>query len=77
MSIRTPIVTKLSNMAIIWQPRLKIWQPCLFYNFENASIGFHVLENVVLAYKIMVLGQLEAKLWSIEVVYGCEMGLVG
>ena len=43
MSNRTHIVTKLSKMAIFWQPCLKIWQPCLFYRFENASIGFHVL----------------------------------
>ena len=43
MSNRTHIVTKLSKMGIFWQPCLKIWQPCLFYRFENASIGFHVL----------------------------------
>ena len=49
--IRTYSIIKVSNVAKIWQPCLKIWQPCLFYRFENSSIGFLVLENMVLALK--------------------------
>ena len=76
-SIRSKVITKFSNMTQIWQPCLKIWQPCLFQRFENASIGFLALENVGLAYKIMFLAQLEAKLQSIKCFCRGELGLVG
>ena len=51
------MIQKYDENCPIWQPCNHTWQPCLSGRYENAFIGFLVVENGGLAPKITPLDQ--------------------